>query len=56
MNESIADDIIIEGTGSFTPPPSPCGNEKCYYILRFNPDGSEKGWELEHEPSCTWEE
>lgn len=30
-NESIAEDIIIEGEGTFTPPPSPCGNPECGY-------------------------
>ena len=49
INESITDDIIVEGVGVFTPPLAPCG---CEYVLRFNPDGTEQGWEVEHSEGC----
>lgn len=31
-NESLTEDIIIEGVGMFTPPPSPCGNSDCGWV------------------------
>jgi len=29
--ESIQDNFKVEGHGTFTPPPSPCGNPECGY-------------------------
>ena len=31
-NESLTEDIIVEGVGLVTPPPSPCGNPECGYV------------------------
>lgn len=31
-NISELTDIKIEGVGTFTPPPSPCGNPECGYV------------------------
>ena len=52
MNHSEMEGVTVKGEGTFTPPPSPCGDDRCGYVLRFRPDGTEIGWEVEHAHDC----
>lgn len=42
MAETIQQPFTIQASGTFTPPPAPCGNPECHY----------EGFEVAHSDFC----